>query len=193
MKRLPLIPTILVLGAVAVMIGLGVWQIQRAQWKHALLSRYAAAAQDDTPVAWPLSPDQFEPAYYRRSAFTCAEVTGRDAIAGRNADNASGWVQIARCRTDEGNEAAVQLGWTQNPQPVDWAGGDVTGRITRYGEGVRLVADPPLAGLAPNAPPDPRELPDNHMAYAFQWFFFAITALVIYFLALRRMRGKSGQ
>ena len=66
----------------------------------------------------------------------------------------------------------------------------MTGRITRYGTGVRLVADPPLAGLAANAAPDPRELPDNHLAYAFQWFFFAMTALVIYFLALRRKQAK---
>ena len=53
-----------------------------------------------------------------------------------------------------------------------------------------LVADPPVAGLQANAPPDPRDLPNNHMAYAFQWFFFAITALVIYGLALRRLRVK---
>lgn len=190
MRRLPVIPTIFVLAAVAVMVALGLWQIQRANWKHELLARYADAAQDDTPVAWPVSADQFEANYYRRSTFTCAEITSRDAIAGRNSEGAAGWVQIANCRTAEGNEAAVQMGWTQNPQPVRWEGGKVTGRITRYGEGVRLVADPPVAGLRANAAPDPRDLPDNHMAYAFQWFFFAITALVIYGLALRRLRSK---
>ena len=31
-RRLPLIPTIVVAAAVAVMIGLGVWQLQRAEW-----------------------------------------------------------------------------------------------------------------------------------------------------------------
>ena len=190
-RRLPIIPTILVLAAVAVMIGLGVWQLQRASWKHELLTRYADAAQDDTAVAWPASSDQYDDLYYRRSSFICAEVLGRDAIAGRNSDGEAGWVQIARCRTARGDPAAVQLGWAQDPQPVSWNGGEVTGRITRYGEGIRLVADPPAEGLAANAAPDPRALPDNHMAYAFQWFFFAITALVIYFLALRRMQAKS--
>ena len=190
MRRLPILPTLLVLLAVAIMIGLGVWQLQRASWKHQLLTRYSDAAQDDTPVAWPISPDRFDDFYYRRSSFDCAEVIGRDAIAGRNSVGEAGWVQIARCRTAGGNPAAVQLGWTQDPQPVDWSGGEVTGRITRYGQGVRLVADPPLAGLAANAAPDPRELPDNHTAYAFQWFFFAITALVIYFLAVRRLQAK---
>lgn len=193
MRRLPIIPTILVFAAIAVMIGLGVWQLQRASWKNELLNRYANAAQDDTAVAWPVVPDRYEDLYYRRSSVTCAEVLGRDAIAGRNSDGNAGWVQIARCRTAGGNPAAVQLGWAQDPQPVAWAGGKVTGRITRYGENIRLVADPPLAGLDANAAPDPRELPNNHLAYAFQWFFFAITALVIYFLALRRMQSKSAE
>lgn len=190
MRRLPIIPTVFVLAAVAVMVALGVWQLQRANWKHELLERYGAAAQDDSPVAWPVSADEFEANYYRRSAFTCAEVIGRDAIAGRSATGAAGWVQIAHCRTAEGNEAAVQMGWTQDPQPVRWDGGEVSGRITRYGEGLRLVADPPVGGLKANAAPDPRDLPNNHMAYAFQWFFFAVTALVIYGLALRRFRAK---
>jgi surfeit locus 1 family protein len=50
------------------------------------------------------------------------------------------------------------------------------------------VADPPVGGLAANAAPDPADLPNNHLAYAGQWFFFALTALVIYVLALRRRR-----
>jgi surfeit locus 1 family protein len=44
----------------------------------------------------------------------------------------------------------------------------------------------PVAELAPLAPPDPADIPNNHLAYAGQWFFFALTALVIYVLALRR-------
>ena len=42
-RRLPIFPTIVVAAAVAIMIGLGMWQLQRAEWKEALLARYAAA------------------------------------------------------------------------------------------------------------------------------------------------------
>ena len=42
------------------------------------------------------------------------------------------------------------------------------------------------AGLDQLAPPDPRDMPNNHLSYAVQWFLFALTALVIYFLALRK-------
>ena len=31
-KRIPIVPTIVVLGAVAVLIWLGAWQLQRAKW-----------------------------------------------------------------------------------------------------------------------------------------------------------------
>ena len=51
---------------------------------------------------------------------------------------------------------------------------------------MRLVAAPPQAGLAQLALPDPRDLPNNHLSYAVQWFLFAATALVIYVLALRK-------
>ena len=40
MKRIPLIPSLIVAAAVAAMIGLGIWQLHRAQWKKDLLALY---------------------------------------------------------------------------------------------------------------------------------------------------------
>ena len=60
------------------------------------------------------------------------------------------------------------------------------------GEAIRVIADPPLAGLAANARPDPADLPNNHWSYAIQWFAFALTALVIYGLALRKRLAVPG-
>ncbi len=40
MKRLPFWPTLIVGIAIAIMIGLGVWQLQRMAWKEALLAEY---------------------------------------------------------------------------------------------------------------------------------------------------------
>jgi surfeit locus 1 family protein len=83
----------------------------------------------------------------------------------------------------------VVLGWSRSADPVAWDGGAVGGTVVHTGEfGVRIVASPPLAGLEASAKPDPGDLPNNHLAYAGQWFFFALTALVIYVLALRRRR-----
>ena len=52
-----------------------------------------------------------------------------------------------------------------------------------------MVAIEPVAGLQPLAAPDPADLPNNHLAYAGQWFLFALTALVIYGLVLRQKLG----
>jgi surfeit locus 1 family protein len=49
-----------------------------------------------------------------------------------------------------------------------------------------VVADTPPPGLSRNAAPDPDAIPNNHLAYGVQWFFFAAVALVIYVVALRR-------
>lgn len=193
-RRIPVFATLLVLAAFGVMIGLGFWQLGRASWKHELIAQYEAALKDDEIIAWPTDPARFEDAYFRRSTVTCASVVDRTAISGRNADDQAGMVQIVDCLTPAGNPASIQLGWSRDPRSVEFAGGTATGRITRYGDGLRLIADPPLAGLKASAEPDPHNLPDNHTAYAFQWFFFAITALVIYALAVRkRLSQKDGK
>ena len=43
LRRLPVIPTLIVLIAVAVMVRLGFWQLDRLHQKEALLERYQAA------------------------------------------------------------------------------------------------------------------------------------------------------
>ena len=53
--KLPIIPTILVALAVATMIGLGIWQLDRKKQKEALLASYAAAA-GKPPIGWPAIP-----------------------------------------------------------------------------------------------------------------------------------------
>ena len=178
---------LLVLAAVAAMLALGVWQLRRAEWKAALIARYSAA-QALPPVPWPRDDAARATALYRSSGFTCAAVLAVRETAGRSATGQSGWAHVARCRLAQGDEAEVALGWSAAPAPPAWAGGPVRGVVAPAGEGARLVADPAQAGLRPLARPDPRDLPNNHLAYAGQWFFFAITALVIYALALRRRR-----
>ena len=51
---------------------------------------------------------------------------------------------------------------------------------------MRLVSDHGLGGLEASAPPSLDNIPNNHRAYAAQWFIFAFIALVIYFIALRK-------
>ena len=188
-KRLPIIPTIIVLAAVATMIGLGVWQLRRAQWKEGLLGRYGAAAQEP-PIIFPtvpLSNDQLP--LFRHATGVCLRVVSHRAQAGENRSGEPGYVHIVDCSTGaEGPGMSVEVGWSKNPNArVTWAGGPVSGiiapdRLTR----MRLVAASAPPGLEPSAPPSLASIPNNHRSYALQWFAFAATALIIYALALRK-------
>jgi len=184
-RRIPIISTIIVLAAVATMIALGIWQLGRKTEKEALIARYEAAGEAGEPVVFPLS-GKGEDVLFRRSQVACAGVTGIEAVSGTSATGQKGWVQRAKCAVSPDAIVTVDLGYTRDIAKPAFTGGTVSGVIA---PGPRLVADPPVAGLQPMAKPDPGDLPNNHLAYAVQWFFFAATALVIYVLALRRRRG----
>ena len=187
-RRIPILSTIVVIAAALTMVGLGIWQIGRKDEKEAMIVRYEAAIQSDNKRPFPADgggafsdADLFHP-----TAFECTSVLGREAIAGRSERGRAGFAQIVRCQTGRG-PADVKLGWSDRPEYPDYEGGVVEGLIAPGGpDGARVQAIPPLAGLQPLARPDPGDLPNNHLAYAGQWFFFALTALVIYWLALRR-------
>lgn len=187
MKRIPIIPTILVAAAVAAMIALGIWQLHRKEWKEGLLARYAHASVLP-PIAWPNFPGNGEDYYYRRAKGFCLQVTGWRAVAGRNRKQEPGWSHIASCRTGaEGPGMQVDMGWSRTSDAPTWSGGAVSGMIGPDREHVmRLVSDTAAPGLVPSARPSADAIPNNHLLYAIQWFLFAIAAAVIYALALRK-------
>ncbi len=198
MKRIPIVSTIVVVLAVAAMVGLGLWQLlDRAPKKDAYIAQLAANPAKP-PIAFPKFPD--ETLLFRRASGLCVEpVAQRLAGAG-----AAGFRLIVECRTGaEGPRMIVQLGTTPDPKFAGrWAGGPVSGFIShapdsrsligslfdRTPQRLMLVADTPALGLGANGKPDLSSVPNNHLSYAVQWFFFAAIAAVIYVLAVRRQR-----
>jgi surfeit locus 1 family protein len=187
MRRLPLLPTLFVAAAVAVMIGLGAWQLERLRWKEALLARYAAA-QDRPPLALPVAFDPADPPLFRRASGMCLLVESWRAESGRNLKDEPGWIHIAACRTGaEGSGFQAVMGWSPSPASPRWKGGPVSGVIgSDRAHLVRVFADKAAPGLQPAKPPSLDDIPNNHLFYAVQWFFFAAAAVVIYALALRK-------
>jgi hypothetical protein len=191
-RKLPLIPTILVALAVAAMIGLGIWQLERRKEKEALLAGYAAAS-NLPPIGWPSIPPKEPLPLFRSATGNCLQVVGWRSAAGQNLKAEPGYLIIADCRTGaEGPGLSVELGWSKNPNAGRaFQGGLVSGviapdKLTR----MRLVAATPGPGLVASAPPSPSIIPNNHLSYAIQWFLFAGIALVIYLLALRQRWRK---
>ena len=193
-RRLPLLPTLLVGAAVLTMIALGVWQLRRAGEKDALLDRYRMA-QGLPPTAFPTGPIATDalPLFRQASGF-CLRVTGVRRTAGTNRQGETGYSLIAECSTGaEGPGMAVQIGWSKDPNAkIAWSGGPVSGIIAPDSKmRMKLVSSEGLGGLQPSAPPSLESIPNNHRSYAVQWFLFAAIALLIYGLAVRkRLSGE---
>ena len=188
-RRLPVVPTFLVALAVATMIGLGLWQLQRARWKDGLLAQYAKA-ETLRPITWPTAPvSDTDLPLFRHATGVCMRPVSKRAVAGENWSGEPGFVQVVDCATGaEGPGMSVELGWSKNPNAqFNWPGGLVSGVIAPDNRTrVRLVAATAPNGLEPSAPPSLATIPNNHRSYAIQWFAFATIALVIYGLALRK-------
>jgi surfeit locus 1 family protein len=188
-RKLPLIPTLIVAAAIAAMIALGFWQIRRAHEKEALLARYQLA-QSLPPITFPTGPIHTEQLpLFRHATGLCLKVVGMRATAGSNRAGEPGFAQVADCVTGaEGPGMSVELGWSKNPNvAVQWRGGLVSGIIAPDRKSrLLLVADSAPPGLEPSAPPSIDQIPNNHRAYAVQWFLFALIAGIIYFLAVRK-------
>ena len=187
LKRIPIIATVLVLAAVTVMVRLGFWQLDRLHQKEALLARYAAAQGISADAPWPADKAAAQEVLFRHARIVC-QSTGSDApVSGRNLRGESGWAHVVPCVIANGAKAEVVMGWSRDPALREWQGGEAGGMIA---EGIaspaRLFSDQPLAGLELSARPDPKDIPNNHLSYAVQWFLFAATALVIYAIALRK-------
>lgn len=193
MNRLPVIPTLLVALAVATMIALGIWQLQRKEQKDAMLSRYESAVGLPA-VAWPTVPDPAALPLFRRSSLNCVRVVKIETVSGSNAADKAGFAHIASCQTGEagGPNAKVAFGWSERPQAPKWDGGPVKGIIAPGGaQLIKLVSTDAVDGLDILAEPSPSQIPNNHLLYAIQWFIFAAAATIIYVLAVRKRTKTS--
>jgi surfeit locus 1 family protein len=198
-RRIPILATMVVAVAVATMIGLGVWQWQRAGWKDRLLAEYAAAASLPPLDLDPLLARGAEPAplSFRRALVSCrAERVAPRLRGGRSRDGVGGYVHLVPCRPGASGLAGrllVNVGWSRMPDEdlrLSLAG-IVAGTLGLVEPDERdapilLTSATALPPLAPSGAPGIEDIPNNHLLYAFQWFFFAAAALVIYWLALRR-------
>ncbi|MEK6636590.1 MAG: SURF1 family protein [Pseudomonadota bacterium] len=205
MKRLPLVATVIVGLAVATMIALGVWQLDRRGQKEALIAQFAAN-QSRPSIAFPAIPMGDELLFRRASAF-CLEPVRETIAAGYNLKGERGWRHLVACRTGaEGPGFTVDIGWSVGFEVRSkWKGGAVDGVIgpmpdqrsviersvaDKAQQPLLLVATRGGGGLQPSAPPSLEGVPNNHLAYAVQWFLFAGIALGIYGLALWRRQRK---
>jgi surfeit locus 1 family protein len=203
---IPIIPTIIVVLLAAAMVALGVWQLERRAEKEAAIA-LMQANEGKGATSFPQNGPVPTELMFRSSSVNCLTVAQWSVEAGKAADGTSGFRYIAHCTTGaEGQGALIAMGVGGKPdlKPA-WTGGIVKGRIVEepdhrsllsrmMGKALvlrpMLVSDVAIAGLKAPAQPRVTDVPNNHLAYAVQWFIFATLSLVIYALALLR-RARS--
>ena len=185
-RRLPIVATVIVVAAAALMVYLGFWQIRRSHENERLLAQYNAAAKLP-PISFPAAPVQGPLPLFRWATGFCQKVVGEREAAGRNRKGDVGWAHIVDCPA-----MSVELGWSEDPNVrVNWRGGLVSGVIVpdRLHQ-IRLVAASAPPGLDPAGLPSVENAvpvtPARNRMYAAQWFSFAAIALIIYGLAVRK-------
>jgi surfeit locus 1 family protein len=207
-KRFPVIASIVAALAVATMIGLGVWQLQRKNHNEELLSKISTNSAKPS-ISFPeLGPVRVE-ALHRKSSLTCLRIVALREDSGKDSAGKAGTRYLAECATGvEGPGALIAVGVSDRPNlKIDWNGGLVSGIITEEPDrqslfaklfGPKIVLRPMLVsrdglgGLRTPARPSLDKIRDrisSNGLYAIQWFFFAFVAALIYVLALRKRQA----
>jgi surfeit locus 1 family protein len=202
------------LGGAAILVALGVWQVQRLAWKEAIVADINGRITA-TPVDLPTSPDPEIDAYL---PVTVSGEIGAEALH----------VLVSQKQTGAGYRviAPLTLGFTatQNKDTIDTAGrASITGNLqwpqevdsftpeadterniwfarnvprmaeTLNTEPLLVVTreaeggDPKIAPL----PVDTARIPNDHLQYAITWFSLAAIWLAMTVLFLRRRRAPA--
>lgn len=219
--RRMILPLLFGLIGAAVLIGLGLWQLDRLAWKEAQLADIAARIVAD-PVALPATPDPVQDRYLPVSASgsftgeTLSVLVSRKQIGagvrvievfeteGRRVLVDRGFVAEADRGRDLGAAAPEVVGNLHWPDEVDgftpppdpatglWFARDVPGMAAALNsEPLLIVARAPTAPGIEPMPVDTSGIPNNHLGYAVQWFGLATVWLGMTAYLLWRIRRRT--
>jgi len=196
-------PVLLGLAGVAVLCSLGVWQVQRMEWKRAYLAEIEARIAGN-PVALPVAPypqaDRYRPVFVEgrftgeavevlsstKPGGVGVRVIGVFEADGRRVLVDRGYLpEAARAAPREVTVARIEgnLQWPQDSDrftpPPDaktglWFARDVAAMAQALGtEATLIVARTPTGDGIAPQPVDTSGIPNDHWGYAITWFLLA--------------------
>lgn len=218
MTRL-IFPVFMGLCGVAVLLGLGFWQVQRLSWKQATIAAIDARIAD-LPVTVPENPDPLTDKYLAVQA--TGTLTGQELhiLTSHDVGPVYRVIGVLDCN---GREIMVDLGfvppeakdtprsandmtirghlhwpdeadsWTPAPDGDLWFARDVPAMAAALGtEPVLIIVaavSPPILGVTP-LPIDSQDIPNDHLGYAITWFALAfVWAIMSGFFIWRMARA----
>ena len=103
--RFPVVLTVLAVLLLGVLLALGVWQVQRMQWKEGLMDgAEAAAGQPPLPLAEALKLENPE---FRRVLLTCLGLAAASFVELQSIENGDAGVRLVSACRPEGVEATL--------------------------------------------------------------------------------------
>ena len=195
-RGFPVVPTLMVLMVLPVLIGFGIWQLQRMHWKDALLAELRRNSA--LPVATIDPSGDVGDLFFRRLRLDLrCDSTPREVVAGRSLGGQSGYSSIFRCQSG-GLSLDVNAGWAPRvpaaatTPPSGWQVGTLAPPAPSDPKVPGFYLEAASPPLEPTAPPGIDSIPNNHFSYAVQWFSFAVILAVIYGIWLRRWLAQPG-
>ncbi|MDO9637922.1 MAG: SURF1 family protein [Pseudotabrizicola sp.] len=219
--RRMIIPLLFGLIGAAVLIGLGLWQLDRLAWKEAVLADIAARIVAD-PVALPAAPDLEGDRYLPVTASGSFTGESLDVLVSRREIGAGvrvigvfesgdrrvlvdrGFVREGDRAAARGADATTVTGNLHWPDEVDsftpppdattglWFARDVPAMAAALKtERLLIVARAPTAPGIEPMPVDISGIPNNHLGYAVQWFGLAVVWLGMTAYLLWRIRRRT--
>ena len=221
MTKRMIFPLLLGLVGAAVLLSLGVWQLQRLAWKEAILAEIEARIQS-APVTVPATPDPVADKYLPVMAE--GRFTGEhlDVLVSRKQIGAG--VRVIEVFETGGRRLLVDRGFipdANRSDPRDQGGGRVVGNLhwpievdsftpppdARTGlwfardlpamaqalgtEPLLIVAREDTGPGIEAMPVDGSDLPNDHLGYAIQWFGLALVWLGMTGYLLWRIRRRT--
>lgn len=217
-RRPSALTIILALVGLAIMLGLGYWQLERREWKADLQATVDARLQVlPQPLPQPFVADASQDWEYRRVTVQGPVAGGQwFRFPGRTRDSKVGDALMLLVQRDDGSLVAVEYGWVDfnaplPPVPLALAAEGVLrdhiepGLFTPNNNPpanawyiVNSAAMAEAAGLDPGkALPQylkrsdwTPSLPNDHLQYAITWFSLAGVFCVIFVLLHHKKRGE---
>lgn len=221
MTKRMIFPLLLGVIGTAILISLGVWQLQRLAWKEDLLAKIDARIAA-APVAVPAQPDPEADKYL--PVFAEGRFTGEhlDVLVSRKQIGAG--VRVIEVFESEGRRLLVDRGFLpedQRNQPRDttvtrvvgnlhwpeevdgftpapdaktglWFARDLPAMATALtSEPVFIVAREPTGAGIEPMPVDNSDTPNDHLGYAIQWFGLAFVWLGMTVYLLWRINRRT--
>lgn len=150
-----LLPSLIALAGLAVLLGLGAWQVERKAWKESLIDVLSRRAADEPtplppPAEWSrIAPETWE---FRRVRMSVQPTGERDALvytgvsALRNDVKSPGYMVFAPMRLPDGSKVVVNRGYTQDKSYTPGQAQEIVGVLRWPEEPSLFIASHDTAG-----------------------------------------------